>query len=204
MVKTKICGLSRTVDITFVNEAGPDYVGFVFADSRRKVTADQARMLKEHLSPAIAAVGVFVNESPKRMVALANERVIDIIQLHGNEDNQLIASLRNETDAAIIQAFSISSKEDLYKVNESDADYFLLDHGRGGTGSAFDWQLLERTVEFQKPFFLAGGMKPENVAYAAEHYHPFGIDISSGVESNGYKDEKKIKEVIGRIRDVER
>lgn len=204
MVRTKICGLTRTADIAFVNHSQPEYAGFVFAKSRRKVTDEQVKVLKADLIPEITAVGVFVNESPKRMAALKNDGIIDIIQLHGNEDNEVIRQLRSLTDAKIIQAFGIASQEDLQRANDSEADYYLLDHGRGGTGSSFDWRLLEETRAFNRPFFLAGGMKPENVGYAAEHFKPFGIDISSGVESNGYKDENKIRTVIGRIRDVER
>lgn len=201
-IQIKICGLSRPCDIDFVNEAGPDYCGFIIdvPKSRRNVTAAQVRALRSRLLPSITPVGVFVNASAAAVAALLTESTISIAQLHGQEDENYLAELRKLTTAPIIQAFSIGRTEDVQRAQASSADYILLDNGAGGTGAAFDWNLL-RPVS--RPYFLAGGLTPENLEYAvraAAHTPLFCTDLSSGVETDGYKDREKIIAAVAAVR----
>lgn len=197
--KIKICGLTRLEDIDAVNELKPDYVGFVFAKSRRQITKEHAVTLRRYLNPEIQAVGVFVNELPAIVAGYLEEGVIDLAQLHGKESEEYIHGLRFRTGGEIIQAFSIKTKEDVERAKKSSADYILLDHGKGGTGEVFDWSLIENV---ERPYFLAGGLYAGNVEQAISQNHPFAVDISSGVETDGLKDKEKIRECIRRIRNV--
>lgn len=199
MTKIKICGLSRLCDIDYANELKPDYVGFVFAKSRRGITREHAITLRMNLNPEIPVVGVFANELPKIVGAYAEDGIIDIVQLHGQEDENYVHNLRYQTGCEIIQAFSIHTEEDVRKACRSLADYILLDHGAGGTGQTFDWDLIGK---IDRPWFLAGGLNPDNVAEAVKNRNPFGLDISSGVETDGFKDRQKIERCIRRIRHV--
>lgn len=199
MTKIKICGLSRLCDTTYVNTFQPDYVGFVFAKSRRQISREHAITLRMNLNPDITVVGVFVNELAKIAGAYAEDGVIDMIQLHGQEDEAYIRNLRYHTGCEIIKSFSIQSREDVERACGSSADYILLDHGAGGTGQSFNWELIDR---IDRPWFLAGGMDQENVEEAVRKFHPYGVDISSGVETDGFKDEQKIEACIRRIRNV--
>lgn len=199
MTKIKICGLSRLCDIDYANELKPDYVGFVFAKSRRQITREHAITLRMNLDPEISVVGVFANELPKIVGAYAEDGIVDIVQLHGQEDETYVRNLRYQTGCEIIQAFSIQTKEDVRKACESSADYILLDHGAGGTGQSFDWELIGN---IERPWFLAGGLNPDNVAEAVKNRNPFGLDISSGVETDGFKDRQKMERCIRRIRHV--
>ncbi|MBQ1914864.1 MAG: phosphoribosylanthranilate isomerase, partial [Selenomonadaceae bacterium] len=161
--KIKLCGMTRPADIEAANELMPDYIGFVFAPkSKRHVTAAQAKELKALLAPSIKAVGVFVNESPSVIVQLAKGGILDAVQLHGNEDASYIADLRNHLDIPILQAFRIRTAEDAGIAQGSTADSVLLDAG-AGTGTVFDWSLIASVT---RPYFLAGGLTPENVADA--------------------------------------
>ena len=204
MTKIKICGLTRTEDIEMVNEFLPDYIGFVFAKSRRQVSAEQAKELKNKLRPAIKAVGVFVNEKPENIAEIANQGIIDLIQIHGDEDAAYCAQLRKLTQAPIIKVVRVEREDDLAGIEEFDCDYYLFDtlssKEYGGTGKAFDHSLLHNK-EIKKPFFVAGGLNQDNVAAAIEATKPFGVDTSGGVETDGSKDVNKIKEFIkqGRI-----
>ena len=204
MTKIKICGLTRTEDIEMVNEFLPDYIGFVFAKSRRQVSAEQAKELKNKLRPAIKAVGVFVNEKPENIAEIANQGIIDLIQIHGDEDAAYCAQLRKLTQAPIIKVVRVEREDDLAGIEEFDCDYYLFDtlssKEYGGTGKAFDHSLLYNK-EIKKPFFVAGGLNQDNVAAAIEVIKPFGVDTSGGVETDGIKDVNKIKEFIkqGRI-----
>ena len=204
MTKIKICGLTRTEDIEMVNEFLPDYIGFVFAKSRRQVSAEQAKKLKNKLRPAIKAVGVFVNEKPENIAEIANQGIIDLIQIHGDEDAAYCAQLRKLTQAPIIKVVRVEREDDLAGIEEFDCDYYLFDtlssKDYGGTGKAFDHSLLYNK-EIKKPFFVAGGLNQDNVAAAIEATKPFGVDTSGGVETDGIKDANKIKEFIkqGRI-----
>ena len=204
MTKIKICGLTRTEDIEMVNEFLPDYIGFVFAKSRRQVSAEQAKELKNKLRPAIKAVGVFVNEKPENIAEIANQGIIDLIQIHGDEDAAYCAQLRKLTQAPIIKVVRVQVEDDLAGIEEFDCDYYLFDtlssKEYGGTGKAFDHSLLYNK-EIKKPFFVAGGLNQDNVAAVIEVIKPFGVDTSGGVETDGIKDANKIKEFIkqGRI-----
>lgn len=198
MVKIKICGLSRECDIDFANEAKLDYVGFVFANSRRKITKEQAYILKKKLNSDTKTVGVFVNEDINFILELLNENIIDIIQLHGHEDEKYMLELKRKTDNPIIKAITVDKKDFISNFSTTFADYLLLDSGAGGTGVKFDWNLLDK--EIKKPFFLAGGIDAENVEQAIKLINPFAIDISSGVETNGYKDRYKILDIVRRVK----
>ena len=204
-MRVKICGLSRPCDIDFVNEARPDFCGFVFAKSRRQVTVGQAKVLREKLSEEIIPVGVFVNEPLENVVWLLKNSVISWPQLHGAEDENYIAELRLRTDAKfpIIRAVRVNTAEDLLAAQKCGADFLLLDHGAGGTGKTFDWNILKMGIGGStvplKPFFLAGGICLENVNEAMV-LKPYALDLSSGVETNGVKDRNKILEIVRRIK----
>lgn len=198
MSRVKICGLSRMEDIEAVNLALPEYIGFVFAESRRRVEPETAAKLKEKLDKRIAAVGVFVNQEPEFIAALCREGIIDMVQLHGEEDHAYIRQLRELCSYRIIKAVGVSNA--LPHLPEGP-DYLLFDTAseqRGGVGQAFDWSVLK---EMQSaPYFLAGGLDASNVAKAVAELHPFCVDVSSGVETNGMKDAKKINEFVRQVR----
>ena len=191
MTKIKFCGLSRPCDIEAANELKPEYVGFVFAEkSKRYVTPEKAKELKLMLDPEIKAVGVFVNENLERVVRLLNNDVIHIAQLHGSEDEDYIRRLRNLTDKPIIKAFRIEAARDIASAESCTADYVLLDSG-AGTGTVFDWKLIQ---DIRRPYFLAGGLGVHNVENAVKLLRPFAVDVSSGIETNGVKDKIKMAE----------
>ena len=201
MTKIKLCGLTRPCDIEWANALMPDYIGFVFArKSRRCVSPETAKALREGLDAGIRAVGVFVNEAPEAVAAQLNEGVIDIAQLHGGEDEAYIRTLRKLTDRPLIQAFRVENTADLDQARQSSADYILLDNGAGGTGSAFDWAVLKG---FDKPYFLAGGLDPGNVRQAIETLRPFAVDVSSGIETDGVKDYMKMTAFVNAARHEE-
>ena len=191
MTKIKLCGLSRPCDIEWANALQPDFIGFVFAQkSKRYVAPEAAKALRKALGAGIRAVGVFVNEAPESVAALLNGGVIDIAQLHGGEDERYIQKLREYSDRPLIQAFRISTSADLDRAKASSADWVLLDNGAGGTGAAFDWTLIRK---FDRPYFLAGGLSPENAGDAVRMLHPWAVDVSSGIETEGRKDVKNEK-----------
>lgn len=198
-MKIKICGLKRNEDIEYVNEALPDYIGFVLSKSRRQVTLQQAYDLKRDLNSRIKSVGVFVNEPQDMIAELAKNGIIDLAQLHGNEDNVYISKLREKTDGKvkIIKAISISNEFSIDQINEIDADFFLLDNGSGGTGKAFDYSLIKNKVNDR--IFLAGGINAGNIKNAVS-LNPYCIDVSSGAESDGIKDREKIIKLVRSIR----
>ena len=198
-MKIKICGLFRREDIEYMNEALPDYIGFVFARSRRQVTAEQAERLRKKLDAGIQTVGVFVDAPMEDAVSLLKNGVIDIVQLHGNEDEAYMMRLKAQTHSQIIKAIRVERAEDILNAQQCPADFLLLDHGAGGTGEAFDWKLIQ---ECRKPYFLAGGIHAGNIDQAMESGNPFAIDLSSGVETDGVKDKDKILEIIRRVRNV--
>ncbi len=192
--RLKICGLSRMEDIRAANAVKPDFIGFVFAKSRRQVSREQARRLKAALSPDIPAVGVFVNAPPEEILPLADEAVIDMIQLHGDEDEAYIRYLKQRTRKPVLKAVRVRSREQIQEAVRLPCDYLLLDtfvKGQyGGSGFQFDWSLIPK---MEKPFFLAGGIGPENLKEAVA-CGPYAIDISSAMETEGHKDEKKMRE----------
>ena len=198
MTRIKMCGLRRTEDIDAVNEILPEYIGFVFfPGSKRHVSYETARMLKSRLAPEIQAVGVFVNEFPENVAALLEEGIIDIAQLHGQEDEAYLERLRRLNGKPVIQAFRIRNSEDVERAQRSAAEMILLDAG-GGDGKTFDWNLLRPVT---RPYFLAGGLNPENVSVAVEQMKPWAVDVSSGIETNGYKDIAKMRAFISAVRD---
>lgn len=197
MTKIKICGLRREQDIRYANELMPDYIGFVFLKGKmRYVTFEEAAHLRSLLDPAIPAVGVFVNEPVENVIRLLQAGTIQIAQLHGQEDEAYIEELRRAGDHCIIRAFAVRSSEDIHRAFAFPADYPLLDNGKG-TGETFDWSLFQ---EQEKPFFLAGGLSPENVKEAIECFHPYAVDVSSGVETDGFKDYEKMKAFMDAVR----
>ena len=197
MTKIKLCGLSRMEDIEAVNELKPEYIGFVFAPkSRRYVTPETVIELKQLLSPEIQAVGVFVNERPEKIVELLHNGVIDVVQLHGDEDEVYISRLRKLTDKPIIKAFRVETASDIDDAKRCSADYILLDSG-AGTGTVFDWKLLQN---IHRPYFLAGGLTPDNAADAVKQLHPFAVDVSSGIETGGTKDKEKMAAFVAAVR----
>lgn len=202
MTGIKLCGLTRLCDMEAANELKPEYIGFVFAaKSRRYVTPEQAAGLRQALDPAILAVGVFVNEDPERVAELLNEGIIDLAQLHGNETETYIKRLRQLTKKPFIQAFSVDSAQAVMQAQESTADYILLDSGRGGTGTVFDWEFLK---QIKRPYFLAGGLDIGNVAEAVERFHPYAVDVSSGIETDGVKDREKMRQFVTIVRNERR
>ena len=190
-VRIKLCGLRRDCDIDWANELLPDYVGFVFAEgSRRYVEPRQAAHLSARLQAAIVPVGVFVDADQKEIVTLLEQKIIRGVQLHGHEDDAYVEELRKEMaeECLILQVFQIRGQADVEQACASRADCILLDSG-GGSGEAFDWSLLDGV---ERPFFLAGGLTPENVGAAVSCCHPFGVDASSSLETGGYKDREKM------------
>ncbi|WP_407431904.1 phosphoribosylanthranilate isomerase [Methanobrevibacter sp.] len=200
MVKIKICGLKRLEDIEIVNKYKPDYIGFVFADSKRKVTHDLAANMKKKLDSSIESVGVFVDADIEEILKLYDDGTIDIVQLHGSESEEYIKNLKQKSNyqLKIINAIEMSDEKDLLEYDDSLADYLLLDSGKG-SGKTFDWRLIRK--DLKKEFFLAGGLNVDNIALAIEEFNPYAIDLSSSLETNGYKDEIKIKEVMEAIND---
>lgn len=195
-MKIKICGLFRMEDVGLVNEALPDYIGFVFADSRRQVSRELAVAMKEQLDPRIQSVGVFVNPNLEEVLSLVRQGIIDLIQLHGSENSIFIHYLKKQTNVPVIKAIRVESAEDISRGQELPVDYLLLDNGSGGTGSSFDWSLIP---DSGKPFFLAGGIHLGNLGEAMKTGRPFGLDMSSGAETDGVKDRDKIMELVRRV-----
>ena len=207
--KVKMCGISKVETIPAIVDAKPDYMGLVFAPSKRQVTVDQAKILVEELhrgyakkygsdtehdkNDTIKTVGVFVNETIDNLVTIANEANLDAVQLHGDEDEAFIQSLKERTNVEVWKAIQIRSAADAEAWIDSSADMLLFDayhkDERGGTGEVFDWSSLDA---FERPFMLAGGIDSTNVARAIRTVRPYGIDISSGIETNGVKDDEKI------------
>ena len=199
MTKVKFCGLTRLCDIEAVNELMPDYAGFVFfKKSRRYVTPEQAALLKKALDPSIKSVGVFVDEPLENVVSLVLSGVIDVVQLHGGESDYYIAELKKRVSAPVIKAFKIKSAEDAVEADKTLADYIIFDAGMGD-GKTFDWSLIGR---LNKPFFLAGGLTPDNAADAVHTLHPYALDVSSGIETDGFKDKEKMAAFAAAVRRI--
>ena len=217
--KVKMCGISKVETIPAIVDAKPDYMGLVFAPSKRQVTVDQAKILVEELhrgyakkygsdtehdkNGTIKTVGVFVNETVENLVTIANEANLDAVQLHGDEDEAFIQSLKERTNVEVWKAVQIRSAADAEVWIDSSADMLLFDayhkDERGGTGEVFDWSCLD---EFERPFMLAGGIDSTNVARAIRTVRPYGIDISSGIETDGVKDDEKIKAFTNIVRTI--
>ena len=196
--KIKICGLKCPEDIAYVNEAKPDYCGFIieFPKSSRNVTGDQVRILIAELDKNIIPVGVFVNAAPERVEELLLDGTIRIAQLHGQEDDDYIRRIQKNTGSQVIKAFSVKAAQDIELALKSPADYILLDQGGGGTGQTFDWSLIP---EIKRPFFLAGGLGADNLEQAVDTIRPYAVDLSSSVETDGVKDRSTILEAVSLV-----
>lgn len=205
MSKIKICGMQRIEDIEIVNEFLPDYVGFIMSIQnkfRRQVTVETAKKLSIKLNPEIKAVGVFVDEPIEFIVDICSEGIIDLVQLHGHEDIDYINALAKNVKIPIIKAVHVKNSNEITDAENIDCDYLLLDTAYkdkiGGGGQNFNWDLIPKNVSM--PFFLAGGLSAENIKQAIETVNPYAIDLSSSVETDGYKDRKKVREVIDIVR----
>ncbi len=213
MQKIKLCGMMKPCDIEYANRVKPDFVGFIFANTRRKISAAQAKQFREALDAEIPAVGVIVNEDISVITSLVQNGCIDLIQLHGEEDADYIRRLREVCDVPVIKAVKVQTVEQIRQAAALPVDYLLLDTYRkgvlGGTGEAFDWELLREakivagdTAEgelFGKPYFLAGGLHAGNLREAAA-LGSYGLDVSSGIETDGSKDFTKMVEVMELVR----
>lgn len=201
-VKIKLCGMFRDCDIDYVNEAQPDYIGFIamFPKSHRNIDLETALRLKRRLLPSIKSVAVSVNAPVKRLAEFANSGAVELLQLHGGENAEYISELRKLTNAPLIKAIKVTSFEDIEKAQTLDVDFLLLDSGTG-SGKAFDHSLVNR-ARITKPFFLAGGLTPENVRAAALNVKPYGVDMSSGIETDNAKDKEKILAAVRAARSV--
>lgn len=214
MQKIKLCGMMKPCDIEYANKVKPDFVGFIFANTRRKISATQAKEFREALDAEIPAVGVFVNEDISVITSLVQDGCIDMVQLHGEEDADYIRRLREVCDVPVIKAVKVQTVEQIRQAAELPVDYLLLDTYRkgvlGGTGGAFDWELLREsraaagdTLEgelFGKPYFLAGGLHAGNLREAVA-LGSYGLDVSSGIETDGSKDFDKMVEVVNIVRE---
>ncbi len=197
MSQIKLCGMTRLVDIEAVNTLKPEYIGFVFWErSKRNVTKEEARMLKDKLDSKIKVVGVFVDEELSVIEDLLNDGIIDLAQLHGQESEDYIKALQERTKRRVIKAFTIRSKEDVARANASSADMVLVDSGKG-SGMTFSWELLKG---MKRPYFLAGGLNTDNIYDALEQLSPFAVDVSSGIETDGVKDPEKMALFIQAVR----
>lgn len=202
-MKIKMCGLRRPEDIIYANECIPDYIGFIFAKSKRKVSAQKAQELGMQLDTSIKKVGVFVNEPAENLISIAWQSGIDMIQLHGDENKEYIEEVKRQTGKEVWKAVRVRTTEDIQKAMELPADKLLLDSfsedSYGGTGKVMDFDVLKQAV-IQKPYFIAGGLTIENLPGILADTEPYGIDISSGIETGGVKDRDKMKRVIQCVR----
>jgi phosphoribosylanthranilate isomerase len=203
MTRVKICGLRRMADVTAVNRCKPEYAGFVFAPSRRRVTPEEAARMTAALDPAVLPVGVFAGAGPEEVARVAALCGLGAVQLHGGEDAAYIARLKAMLPEGMLlfKAVRVQAPSDLERAAGLDCDLFVLDawhSGRmGGTGETFDWSLAEG---FARPFLLAGGLHAENIPRAVKACKPLGIDVSTGAETDGFKDEAKIAAIIEAAR----
>lgn len=198
--RIKCCGMFRDEDIAAVNEAKPDFCGFIvdFPKSHRNVSPERAAELAAQLDASIVPVGVFVDEDPAVVAQMVRGGAIRAVQLHGHEDEDYLARLRKllPEGTPVVQAFMVRSAEDVTRAEASPADLVLLDNGQG-TGQSFDWSLVRHVA---RPFVLAGGLTPGNVAQAIHAVHPWAVDLSSGLETDGLKDPDKIKAAVAAVR----
>ena len=196
--KIKLCGMFRPEDIGYANEVKPDFVGFVLAEGfRRRILKEQAVEFRKALDAAIPAVGVFVNNSCEEVISYLKEGIIQLAQLHGDETEEDIQYIKAVTGKLVMKAVKVTNRYDVEAWLGSAADYLLFDGGTG-SGVAFDWSTL---TDIDRDFFLAGGLNAGNLMTAIEKIHPYAVDISSGVETNGVKDFKKMREVVGLVRE---
>lgn len=199
-MQIKICGLFRPVDADYVNEAMPDYAGLVFWEkSRRRVNREQADAFRKSLHPDIQTVGVFVDEEPDIIIELLKADILDIAQLHGQETEEQVRDIKERSGKPVWKAVEVKSAADIEKWNASAVDCLLFDGGKGG-GKPFAWELLKCA---KRPFLLAGGLNMNRIGAAAELPGLLGIDISSGVETDGFKDREKILQIVRRVKNMD-
>lgn len=203
-MKLKICGIKRKEDVEYINRYSPDYIGFVFAGQKRKISFETAEELKKLVNPSVTVVGVFVNEPVEHVIDLLQRDIIDMAQLHGTESDEEVVRIQEATGKKVIKALKVTREEDILQYKDSHADYLLYDNGQG-TGKCFSWEILlqlEKKGEIpNKPYFVAGGIDAANVEQAMQNYvNAYGLDLSSGVETEGYKDESKIKTVVETVK----
>lgn len=191
-VKLKICGIRRIEDVEIINKVLPEYAGFIFAPSKRQINLETANILKNRLDSRVKTVGVFVNSNIEYITNIVKKGVIDLIQLHGSEDELYISELRKNVDIEIIKAIKVN---EFNNIDSSTASYILLDSG-GGSGQTFDWELAPK---INKPLFIAGGISIDNMREAIDFFNPFALDISSSVETDGFKDYKKIINLSNKL-----
>lgn len=213
MTCVKICGLRRKEDIDYVNQCMPQFAGFVFAESRRRVSMETSRFFREALLPQIKSVGVFVNEEEMKVAQIVEYSRLDCIQLHGDESPEYIGRLKDlirsmsKKRIEIWKGIRVKNKESLDIMSEFDVDAFLLDAyiegSYGGAGSVFDWQLAADITAKYDRIILAGGLNPENVKSAVTRIKPYALDVSSGVETDGFKDCGKIRGFVDRVREAD-
>lgn len=200
MTKIKICGISRDVDTEYINEINPDFTGFIIGVpfSKRNIDHETAARLKSRLNVNIPTVGVFIDYPTERVAQLCNDGIIDIVQLHGSEDEDYIARLRSlvPKKLTIWKAFVVKTRQDVQNAENSSADMILLDSGTG-SGRLLDWSIVSNV---KRDFILAGGLTPENIADAVSQVKPWAVDISSGVETDGVKDKEKMEKAVSAVR----
>ncbi len=207
MTKVKICGLRSLADIEKVNRYLPDYIGFVFADSRRFVTDEQALEMSRALDRRIQAVGVFVDEPLGHVAGLCDRGVINAMQLHGGESEAYIRELKQNTGTTVIKAVRVQRADQISRMISQEADYMLFDTYKkgapGGTGERFPLEIVKESF-VRKPYFLAGGLDCGNVEEVIRQMECFAVDVSTGVETDGVKDEEKIRKFVECVRNVKR
>lgn len=197
MTKIKLCGLTRPEDIDAANQLRPEFIGFVFAQkSKRYISPGKAAELKKKLLKSIQAVGVFVDEPIEAVIKLLREGTIDVAQLHGSEDDTYIRQLKQMTGKTVIKAFRMDDTTKVSDIENCIADDVLLDSG-AGSGKTFEWNMIQ---SIKRPFFLAGGLDPHNVEAAVKELHPYAVDVSSGIETDGLKDDRKMAEFVAAVR----
>lgn len=201
-MKIKICGIRRDCDVQYLNKGLPDYAGFVFAPSKRQVSLEQAIKLRTMMDERIISVGVFVNASIDDVVSCVEKGAIQVIQLHGDEDERYIRELRERVKSVIFKAVRAKNVECIREADSLSCDYLLIDayheNMYGGTGETFSWEMIPK--DLKHPFFLAGGLKESNILHAIHEVPCIGVDISGGVETNGYKDQEKIEQIVDMVR----
>ncbi|MGV8979573.1 phosphoribosylanthranilate isomerase [Clostridium sp.] len=198
MTKIKICGITRLIDIEYLNELQPEYAGFVFAKSIRKVDVSQAINLIVNLSKNIKSVGVFVDEEPEVVLEIADKLKLQVLQFHGHENQEYINKFKGYE---IWKAFKISSIKSIGGISNYNCSKYLLDNTIAGSGKSFKWELAEKSIEGSS-IILAGGLNIANVQKGISKLKPYGVDVSTGVETQGYKDYEKIREFIMKVREL--
>lgn len=201
MSLVKFCGLMRENDINYANILKPDFIGFVYAESKRKVTIKQSAYLKRILDKNIKTVGVFLNNSLEEILEICSENIIDIIQLHGEYSAELISTLKEKTGKKITACVNVKEVKDILSLQNIISDYILLDGAKSGSGVAFDYSLLDKAIDngFNREYFLSGGLNINNI-HKALLYKPYCIDISSGIEENGIKNFNLMKNIMQKVK----